>query len=194
MPRAATHAARAGRGVGASAPAVPRRTPTTRPAPGRRHAPAPRRPPHQTHRRRAPTTVAGVPARPAGGVLDRLLRGRGLILLVGALLAGIVFLNVSLLELNGAIGAMSERATELRHQNAQLRLEAARLGASERIQRLAEEAGFAMPRPGEVTYLEPDRGADARHAARSLDRAQPPPTPSSPDAAAQVLAPSEPAG
>ena len=180
------------------ASATPRRSAVSGPAPARRHSPTPRRVAHPGRQRPAPKPAArsgpGRP-RPAGGLLDRLLRGRGLIALVGVLLAGIVFMNVHLLELNGGIGSMSERAAELRRQNADLRLEVARLGSSERVQRLAAEAGFTMPRPGEVTYLEPDRGADARHAARTLDRAEPPAgAAASPDASAQVLPPPDPTG
>ena len=200
MPGSATHAARTtrARGVGGGAAATVRRAPAvTRPTPVRRRPTAvPRRSPHPARPRHARSAAAGAAStRPAGGVLDRLLRGRGLIVLVGALLAGIVFMNVHLLELNGGIGAMSERAADLRRQNADLRLDVARLGSSERVQRLAAEAGFTMPRPGEVTYLEPERGADARHAARGLDRAEPPAgTAPPPDASAQLLPPPEPAG
>src|SRR5687768_14374160 len=54
-------------------------------------------------------------------LLERLVRGRGWIVLLGALLFGLVALNVSLLKLNAAAGHNAERAKVLRIQNAKLR-------------------------------------------------------------------------
>jgi hypothetical protein len=90
---------------------------------------------------------------------------------VGALLAGIVFLNVSLLGINGGIAATSDQAADLRRQNAELRLEVSRLASTERVQRVSEAEGFAMPAPGEVTYLEADPERDGARAAAALERA-----------------------
>jgi len=104
-------------------------------------------------------------ARAGGGrVLDALLAGRGWIALVFVLLAGIVFFNVDLLQLNRQIAAGADRASELRRSNAALRLELAKLGSSERTQREAAEAGFVLPAPGDVLYLT----AGARDAQRAL--------------------------
>jgi cell division protein FtsL len=91
----------------------------------------------------------------AGGerVLDALLAGRGWIALVFVLLAGIVFFNVDLLQLNREIATTADRAADLRRSNAGLRLELAKLGSSERIQRDAAAAGFVLPPPGDVVYL-----------------------------------------
>ena len=104
-------------------------------------------------------------ARAGGGrVLDALLAGRGWIGLVFVLLAGIVFFNVDLLQLNREIAAGAERASELKRSNAGLRIELAKLGSSERIQREAAEAGFVLPAPGDVLYLT----AASRDAQRAL--------------------------
>mgnify|MGYP003397536797 CR=1 FL=1 len=46
-------------------------------------------------------------------MLDRLVRGRGWIILLGTLLFGLVALNVSLLKLNAAAGHSAERAKVL---------------------------------------------------------------------------------
>jgi cell division protein FtsL len=119
-------------------------------------------------------------ARAGGGrVLDALLAGRGWIALVFVLLAGIVFFNVDLLQLNRQIAAGAERASDLRRSNAALRLELAKLGSSERIQREAAEAGFVLPAPGDVVYLSTSRG-DAQRAlklitAPTLEPVIPPP-------------------
>jgi len=136
----------------------------------RSRATVPARRPSRAPRRAADAVVLRLPVRSANGVLDKLLRGRLWVGLVGALLVGIVFLNVSLLGINGGIAATSEQATELRRQNAELRLDVAKLGASERIQRAAEAQGFVMPAPGDVTYLEPDPESDARRAALALEK------------------------
>lgn len=108
--------------------------------------------------------VAGAPA-----LIDRLLRGRVWVALITALLTGIVFLNVALLELNGRIARADLRVSELRGENADLRLRVAHLGSSERIRRAAEARGFVAAPPGQVGYLGL-RPADAERAARALER------------------------
>ena len=107
--------------------------------------------------------VAGAPA-----LLDGLLRGRVWVALIAVLLTGIVFLNVALLELNGGIARTDVRVSELRGENAVLRLRVARLGSSERIRRAAEARGFRTAPPGEVGYLGL-RADDAERAARALE-------------------------
>ena len=90
---------------------------------------------------------------------------------IGVLLAGIVFLNVSLLEVNGGIANVSERSAALKRENAELQLKVAELASSERIQAAAAERGYALPEPAAVTYLQ-SKGSDARRAARALERGQ----------------------
>ncbi len=157
----------------AAAPArrAPARTPTrtrpARPAPARRTAPA-RRPAAAK-----PSTTARVKARPRGAaVLDRLLHGRGWIALVFLLLVGIVFFNVDLLRMNRDIAATAERAEVVKRSNARLRTDLARLGSSERIQRVAADAGLVMPAPGEVRYLNSTPAVDARRAAKRIDKGE----------------------
>lgn len=134
---------------------------------------------HVARRRRAPSrtgaVVAGAPA-----LLDRLLRGRVWVALIAVLLTGIVFLNVALLELNGGIARTDARVSELRGENAVLRLRVARLGSSERIRRAAEARGFVAAPPGQVGYLSLG-SADASRAARALERWRPP-SPAAPPA------------
>jgi hypothetical protein len=103
-------------------------------------------------------------------VLDRLLRGRVWVACIGILLVGIVFLNVSLLGLNSGIAVTADQAADLRRANAELRLDVARLGATERIQRVAESRGFVMPGPADVEYLDAEPDGDGRPAARALAR------------------------
>jgi cell division protein FtsL len=104
-----------------------------------------------------------------GSLLDALLHGQGWIALVGVLLAGIVFCNVYLLELNRDIAATSERAAAVKRENARLRLDVARLGSSERIQQAAARLGLVLPAPGEVRYLKANPSVDGRRAAKRVE-------------------------
>jgi len=134
-----------------------------------------------------------------GAVLDTLLRGQGWIGLIFVLLAGIVFFNVDLLQLNREIASTTERASEVGRTNARLRLELARLGSSERIQRAAASRGLVLPAPGEVRYLQANPGSDARNAAQRIrepgDSPAPPATsPQAPEGGGQLPAGQAPAG
>jgi cell division protein FtsL len=99
-------------------------------------------------------------------VLDALLRGPGWIALVGVLLAGIVFFNVDLLQLNRNIATTAQRSSGIARENARLRLELAKLDSSERIQRSAASRGLLLPAPGDVRYLRANPMLDARRAAK----------------------------
>ena len=148
-------------GRAASAPA----TAPTRGAPTRRRSPSRR--PAQPARRAAP-------AQPRGAVLlDRLVRGRAWVGFIGALLAGIVFLNVTVLELNGGIARTSREAGALARENARLRVQVARLGSTERIQAAAARRGFVMPAPGDVRYLTRRPREDALAAVRMMTEPRP---------------------
>jgi hypothetical protein len=105
-------------------------------------------------------------------VLDRLLRGPAYIATVGILLAGIVFFNVDVLELNHGIASTDSRAAQLKRDNAALTLQLAQLGSSERIQRLALAAGLVLPQPGDVRYLRAHR-QDAGRALRVMTAPNP---------------------
>jgi hypothetical protein len=99
-------------------------------------------------------------------MLDRLLRGRSWIGLLGVLLIGLVALNVSLLKLNAQAGRNAEIVKKLRVQNADLRGRVSRLGSGDRLQEAAAELGFVMPAAGSVHYLTANTALDARRAAR----------------------------
>jgi cell division protein FtsL len=120
-------------------------------------------------------------------VLDALLSGRGWIALIGVLLAGIVFFNVDLLQMNRDIARDAEKASALGRENARLRLTLARLGSSERIQEAAAGLGLVLPAPGEVRYLKA-HPVDARRAAKRITEPNealvpPAPEPTAPSAA-----------
>ncbi|HKN94767.1 MAG TPA: cell division protein FtsL, partial [Thermoleophilaceae bacterium] len=110
------------------------------------------------------------------GLLDRLLRGRAWVVLIGVLLVGIVFFNVDVLRLNRSIASTSARATALKQENARLLLEEASLASSDRIQQAAAADGMVLPAPGEVRYLRA-RPGDALRASRVMTSPQPVPPP-----------------
>jgi hypothetical protein len=113
-------------------------------------------------------------------VVDRLLRSRAWIWLVGILLGGIVAMQVSLLKLNSGISRAVETSATLERQNADLEESIARLSSSERTRNEAEGQGMIMPAAGDVSYLTVRPAGDA---ARAVARMRPPS-----DAARQLMA------
>src|SRR5436190_8498389 len=160
----------------ATAPARPRTAPAPRPSAPRRRSGATVRTRAPANRRRTAPSVARVLEAPAARLLDTLLQGRAWIVLIGVLLTGIVFFNVSLLGLNQGITRNSERAQALQQQNAQLRLQVADLASSERIVNLATRKGMVMPAAGKVTYLRSHPRADARRALALVEAPSPAPS------------------
>ena len=155
-------------------------------APRRRQAPPHRRPSRGTAatgpaRRTAPTLARIIDAA-THTLIDRLLVGRIWVGCIGVLLAGIVGLNVSLLELNREIARTTTRATALDRQNSHLRAKVAALDSSERIQSLAERRGMVMPAPGEFRYLHARPWLDAELATRRVVAPEPPARPAAPPA------------
>jgi cell division protein FtsL len=154
-------------GRAATARAAPaKRTPArTRTHPQRRR-PAPARKPLRRASRRSKVTTA---VRPRGArILEALLTGRACIAVVGVLLAGIVFFNVDLLQMNRDITQTADRASALKRENARLRLDLARLASSERIQETAAGLGLVLPAPGEVRYLKSRPLVDAKNASKRM--------------------------
>ena len=130
---------------------------------------------HSAPARRPPRRVSGRPraaraATPPRGarILDALLTGRAWIALIGVLLAGIVFFNVDLLQMNREITQMADRAAEVKRQNDRLRHDYARLASSERIQEAAAAVGLVYPAAGEVRYLQSKPKLDAHNASKRI--------------------------
>jgi hypothetical protein len=119
-------------------------------------------------------------ALPEHRMLDRLLRGRAWIWLIGIMLGGIVAMQVSLLKLNSGISRAVTTAGTLERANADLETEVARLSSGERIQTTAADEGMVAPPAGDVAYLTARPGMDPGLAA---DRMQSPS-----DEAEQVMA------
>jgi cell division protein FtsL len=113
---------------------------------------------------------ARVRALPEHRVVDRLLRSRLWIWVLGVLLGGIVTMQVSLLKLNSGISRAVETTTTLERQNADLEASIARLSSPDRIESGATALGMVMAPAGDVGYLTA-RPGDASNAVR---RMQPP--------------------
>ena len=130
----------------------------------------------------------------AAGLLDRLLRGRVWVALIGTLLVGIVFFNVSVMRLNQTITRANARATQLKRDNGRLLFQVARASSSERIQRIAAARGFVLPVPADVRYLQAKERLDPIRAAHRIVPPQPTiaplPTPQSEQTAGALAPPS----
>jgi cell division protein FtsL len=141
---------------------APRITRPLREAPGiapRIDRPARRAaPPGATHGARALTFVRGLPDH---ALTDRLVRGRAWIPVLGLLLAGVVAMRVSLMQLSTGMGRAIEQGTSLQTVNGELRAEVAELSNVSRIQRIASNLGMVQTTPGQITFISP-RGAGIR--------------------------------
>jgi hypothetical protein len=177
-----TAEAAAGRLSRRPAPRTPRRVSGPGRAPAGRTA-RPRlhtRPAARTSARRRVATglLAWLRELPDSRLLDRLVRGRGWIALVGVGLIGIVFLQVSLLNLNAGISRSVTAAETLERQNSALRQDISELDTGDRLAEGAAKLGLIMPSAGEVTFLDA-RQANARRAVAGI---RPPQAPAAPTA------------
>jgi hypothetical protein len=124
-----------------------------------RPAPAPRERDTQQGglARRAGAIVISLPDHPW---LDRVVRGRAWIPLLGVLLAGIVAAQVEILKLGASMGRSLEQTSSLTDRNEQLRGSVAALADDQRIERLGAAMGLVLPPAGAVGYLAADRGGN----------------------------------
>ena len=97
--------------------------------------------------------VARVATLPDARIVDRILRGRAWIGLVGVLLIGLVALQVSMLKLNAGIGTSVERSSTLERQNSRLEASIARLSSADRIRAKARALGLVPPRVDRNRYV-----------------------------------------
>lgn len=168
------------------APAIsPRARPAPRPKPRPRSKPAPRRPRAAAPEgRRRPAagrprgplaaggSVAMLPVSAISGIADSgfvvgMVRGRAWIVVLGALLCGIVAINVLGLSLSAAGSQTSTKIDELQQQNSVLRARIANRLSGERISEAAAALGLQVPAPDAVSYLQARR-SDAERAAERL--------------------------
>jgi hypothetical protein len=144
----------------APAPRQPRRVsgPVARPVP------VPGRPRPTTPVTASHAVGATLRALPDHRLLDTLLRSRAWIWLLGIALGGIVFMQVSLLQMNSGIGSAVAESTELEHRNALLSEQVAELSSGERIRAEADRLGLVSPDAGAVGFLDVRGTLDATRA------------------------------
>jgi len=103
--------------------------------------------------------------------LDRVVRGRIWIGLLGVLLAGIVATQVEVLRLNADMGRGLAQSATLSVRNQALRTSVAELSDDARIERLAAGMGMVFPVPTGLTFV--PAGADVSHAVQSIRHPDP---------------------
>jgi cell division protein FtsL len=153
------------RGRAETAPAAPRVVPRV---PRRVSGPARGRQLRRGQATLGARALAGLRAMPDHVVVDRLIRGRLWIGLIGCLLLGLVGMQVALLKLNAGIGRAVQQGANLERRNGELRAEISRLGSEERIQAMGAKLGLIMPDAGSVTYLAARPGQDAPAALQAM--------------------------
>lgn len=157
-------------------PSAPRRV--SGPVRGRiaqpRPAPRVRRPASATHQPLAIRFVGFVRALPDHALLDRVVRGRTWIALLGVMLVGIVAMQVEVLKLGASEGRALQEGAALASRNEILRADVSSASSEQRIERLATSYGMLMPSPADIGFLSPNATANADRAANNI--AEPDPT------------------
>jgi hypothetical protein len=100
-----------------------------------------------------PRIGAFIRSLPDHRLLDRLIRGRWWIPVLGVMLVGIVAMQVEVLKLGASMGRSLERNSVLSSRNAALRESVATLGDDQRIEQLAASMGMVMPPAQAVGFL-----------------------------------------
>src|SRR3954470_7684062 len=119
----------------------------------------------------APSVFERLRALPDKRVVDRLLRGRLCIWVIGVLLGGIVAMQVSLLRMNAGISRAVSTAAVLEQQNADLEAANARSTTSEKVRAFALDNDMIDPAAGDAKFLTARPGTDA---ALAVQRMTPP--------------------
>ena len=95
-------------------------------------------------------------------LIMRLTRGRGWIGVLGALLVGIVALNVLSLSLSAGSGRLSLQIDELKTEVSAFRAQIDERLSASRVEEEAARLGLAVPDPKAITYLSANDGNAAR--------------------------------
>jgi hypothetical protein len=119
----------------------------------------------------APGAFERIRALPDKRVVDRLLRGRLCIWVIGVLLGGIVAMQVSLLRMNAGISRAVSTAAVLEQQNADLEAANARSTTSDKVRAFALDNDMIDPAAGDAKFLTARPGTDA---ALAVQRMTPP--------------------
>ncbi len=100
--------------------------------------------------RRLARAIRALPDHP---LLDRVVRGRAWIAVLGVMLAGIVAMQIEVLKLGASIGRSLQQGSTLQNRNEQLRASVAGLADDQRIEKLAATMGMVMPAPDGVGFV-----------------------------------------
>jgi cell division protein FtsL len=139
-------------------PAPTRTRRRARPALPRPHIPLPRLPRLPRVAMPSPSalargTVAFVASLPESSLLDRVIRGRIWIPLLGVLLVGIVGMQVENLKVNAGLGHAIEQTSALQSRNDWLRADVAQLSDPQRIEGIAARHDMLMAPPSVTKFL-----------------------------------------
>jgi hypothetical protein len=116
----------------------------------------------------APGPFERLRALPDKRVIDRLLRGRLCIWVIGVLLGGIVAMQVSLLRMNAGISRAVSTAALLEQRNSDLEAENSRLTTGDRVRTFALDNGMIDPAAGDASFLTARPGTDADLAVKRM--------------------------
>jgi hypothetical protein len=119
---------------------------------------------------RAVALVRSLPDHP---LLDRLVRGRVWIPLLGVMLVGIVAMQVEVLKLGATVGRSLQLTGTLQSRNQLLRANVAALADDQRIERIAAGMGMVMPAPTGSVFLSPRAGSDVQRAVANIHQPDP---------------------
>ena len=169
---ALTH--RQGRSSAAPARRAPRTAPArpaTRPRPATRQRPAARPRTRTQDAAKRPVRIAR-PVTAIGEVADsrlivRLTRSQAWIAIIGALLIGIVALNVYSLGMGSAVSATAQQAADLERQNSLLREQIGKVRKNGELERFAAKLGLGQPTSEQLTEITA-RSNDVKLAAQRL--------------------------
>lgn len=117
--------------------------------------------------------LTAVRSLPDVALLDRIVRGRAWIPLLGVLLAGIVFTQVEILKLGTSMGRWIQQSSALASRNQALQANVAALMDDQRIEQLAAGMGMVMPAPTAVGFLAANPGSDAARAIANVHAPDP---------------------
>ncbi len=141
------------------------------PAPGRPRREAPSRTRAKSQRRARTNYAPRLALRLQPPRLDRIVRGRAWIPVLGVLLVAIVGLRVEVLKLGAGVGSEVQQATALQSSNAALRSQISALSDNQRITSLAASYGWRMPNALDEHFLQASAG---RHVGAAIRNISPP--------------------
>ena len=125
-------------------------------------------PPQPAWRQVAGGAAAAAMRLPDHRLLDRLVRGRYWIGLVGAALIGMVAMQVAMLRINSNIGGYVEKAASLERVNAVLASDISRLATVSRIEAEGVRLGLVLPHADGIRYRYARPDTDAANAVQTM--------------------------